>query len=103
MGVGLQTGHNIRKRLAQQELEMPLNENPRPGASKKSGVKGDAYAIASAGSRPPAGRNCWTMQVIADKLVQLKYVESITAETVRCRLKKEASNLGRTSGGVCPK
>ena len=103
MGVGLQTGHNIRNRLAQQGPEMPLNEKPRPGASKKSGVKGEAYAIASAGSRPPAGRNCWTMQMIVDKLVRLKYVESITAETVRCRLKKEASNLGCTSGGVCPK
>ena len=35
---------------------MPLNEKPRPGASKKSGVKGGAYVIASAGSRPPAAR-----------------------------------------------
>ena len=90
VGVGLQTGHNIRNRLAQQGPEIPLNEKPRPGASKKSGVKGEAYAIASAGSRPPAGRNCWTMQMIVDKLVRLKYEESIAAETVRCRLKKEA-------------
>ena len=66
---------------------MPLNEKARPGTSKKSGVKGRVYAIARAGSRPPAGRNCWTMQMIADKLVQLKYMESITAETVRYRLK----------------
>ena len=72
---------------------MPLNEKPRPGASKKSGVKGGAYVIASAGSRPPAARNCWTMQMIADKLVQLKYMEPITAETVRCCLKKGSQTL----------
>jgi len=103
VGVSLQTVHNIRKRLAQQSLDVSLNEKPHPAGPKKSGVKGEAYAIASACPQPPAGRNCWTMQMIADKRVQLKYVESITAEIVRYRLKKGVSNLGCTSSGVYPK
>ncbi len=103
VGVSLQTVHNIRKRFAQEGLDVALNEKPRPGAPKKLGVKGEAYAIATACSEPPTGRSCWTMQMIADKLVELKYVESITAETVRFRLKKGISSPGSTSNGASPK
>ena len=43
------------------------------------------------------------MQMIVDKLMQLKYVEPIKAKTVRYRLKKRGSNLGNTSSGADPK
>jgi len=43
------------------------------------------------------------MQMIADKLMQLKYVEPIKAKTVRYHLKKRGSNLGNTSSGADPK
>ena len=52
IGISLQAVHNIRKRLVQPGLEMVLNEEPHPGAPKKLGVKGEAYAIASACSQP---------------------------------------------------
>lgn len=89
VGVGLQTIYNICKRFSQGGLEVALNEKLRPGAPTKLDAKGEAYAIAIACSQPPVGRTCWTMQMIADKVVQLKYVESITDETVRLRLKKK--------------
>jgi len=102
VGVSLQTVYNIRKRFVQEGLDVALNEKPRPGAPKKLDIKGEAYAIATACSDPPTGRNCWTMQMIADKLVELKYVESITAETVRFRLKKGISSRGSISNGAFP-
>ncbi len=50
--------------------------------------------MALACSTPPDGRKCWTMQLLADKLVELKQVESISDETVRRTLKKTSSNHG---------
>lgn len=89
VGVGLQTIYNVCKRFALGGLEVALNEKPRPGAPTKLDVKGEAFAIATACSQPPEGRTCWTMQMIANKVMELKYVESITDETVRLRLKKK--------------
>ena len=88
VGVTDQTVCNVRKRFFLEGMESALTEKPRPGAPKKLDVKGEAYAIALACSDPPEGRIHWTMQMIADKLVELKYVESISDEAVRLRLKK---------------
>ena len=89
VGVTSQTVYNIRKRFVQEGLDAALNEKERSGTPRKLDVKGEAYAIATACSEPPEGRKRWTMQMIADKLVELKYVESISDETVRLRLKKK--------------
>lgn len=89
VGVTKQTVYNIRRRFFHEGLEESLSERPRPGAPRKLDDKGEAYAIATACSNPPEGRICWTMQMIADKLVQLKYVDSISDDTVRLRLKKK--------------
>jgi transposase len=83
------TVYNVCERFMQEGLEAALNEKPRPGAPTKLDAKGEAFAIATACSQPPEGRVCWTMQMIADKVVELKYVDSITDETVRLRLKKK--------------
>jgi hypothetical protein len=68
-------GIDIRKRFVEEGLESALNERPRPGARPKLSEKAEKVAIAIACSSPPEGRSCWTMQMIADKLVQLKYVD----------------------------
>jgi transposase len=83
------TVYKVCERFMQGGLEGALNEKPRPGAPTKLDAKGEAFAIATACSQPPEGRVCWTMQMIADKVVELKYVDSITDETVRLRLKKK--------------
>ena len=83
------TVYKVCERFMQEGLEGALNEKPRPGAPTKLDAKGEAFAIATACSQPPEGRVCWTMQMIADKVVELKYVDSITDETVRLRLKKK--------------
>jgi transposase len=80
---------NIRKRFFLEGLEPTLKERPRPGAPLKLDRRAEEIASAIACSNPPEGRSCWTMQMIADKLVELKYVSDITDETVRFRLKKK--------------
>lgn len=100
VGVSKQTVYNIRKRFFHEGLESALNEKPRPGTPYKLDAKGEACAIAIACSNPPEGRSRWTMQMIADKLVELKYVEDISDDTVRLRLKKKRQNHGFMNNGA---
>jgi transposase len=87
--LGVATVERTRKKFVEGGLEAALNEHPRPGAVKKLDKKAEAFLIATARSNPPAGKECWTMQLLADELVQLQLVESISAETVRRLLKKQ--------------
>lgn len=89
VGYSEQQVRNIRKRFFSKGLEPALKEKPRPGAPLKLDRRAEEIASAIACSNPPEGRSCWTMQMIADKLVELKYVSDITDETVRFRLKKK--------------
>ena len=69
-------------------LEGALNERPRPGGHKKLDERGEAMLEILAHSKPPEGRKRWTLQLLADRLVQLKVVDSLSYETVRQELKK---------------
>jgi hypothetical protein len=64
-------------------------------------VDGDmeAHLIALSCSAPPAGHARWTLRLLAQKAVELEYVESISHETVRRTLKKTNSNLGKKWAG----
>jgi transposase len=77
-----------RKRFAQGGLEAALNERPRPGADRKLDGKQEAFLVALACSHAPEGREHWTMQLLADRLVQLAVVDEISDETVRRVLNK---------------
>jgi transposase len=91
---------NIRRKYAQGGIEAALNDRPRPGGERKLTAKGEATLMALACSDPPDGRVDWTMQMLADKLIELNLVESISDETVRRTLKKTSSNRGRKSSGA---
>ena len=88
------TVQRARKRFVEGNLEFALNERRRPGAMPKLNSKDEALLIALSKSTPPERRKCWTMQLLADRLVELGEVESISDETVRRILKKETSNPG---------
>ena len=92
--VGESTVHRIRQKCVEQGVELALKERPRKGREKKLDGKTEAFLVATACSDPPEGRQCWTMQLLAAQLVELKLVESISDETVRQTLKKTSSNLG---------
>ena len=94
------TVHRLRERLVEDGFEAALNRQPhaRTRPRKLDGA-GEAVLVATACSAAPEGRARWTLQLLADKLVELHVVDSINAETVRLTLKKTNSSLGCRSNG----
>jgi transposase len=88
------TVERTRKRLVAGGLDWAWSERPRPGAARKLSGSQEAYLVALACSDPPAGRECWTMQLLADRLVELQVADAISDETVRRLLKKTNSSPG---------
>jgi transposase len=88
LSVHVHTVERTRKRFVLGGLEKALNEDHRPGGKVKLDGKGEAVLVALACSDPPPGHGVWTMQLLADRLVKMGVVESISDEAVRLRLKK---------------
>lgn len=84
------TVEGIRKRLVEEGLEAALNERPRPGKARKLDGRQEARLIALSCTEPPEGSARWTMQLLADRFVELGEVDSISDETVRRTLKRGA-------------
>jgi len=88
------TVERTRQRFVGGGLSAALEERPRPGAKAKLDGKAEAYLVALACSAPPEGRSRWTMQLLADRLVELNQIDAISGETVRRTLKKTTSSRG---------
>jgi transposase len=102
LDVGTATVERLRKRFVEWGGIAAI-ERRKPRRQYKRRLDGDAEArlIALACSAPPEGRECWTLRLLAEKLVTLEGVdiESISYETVRTTLKKTNSSPGNTSNG----
>jgi transposase len=92
--VGTTTIERLRRRFVEEGLDATLQERPRPGGTPKLDGKQEALLVALACSEPPQDRAKWTMQLLADKLVAIGAVETISDETVRRVLKKTTSSPG---------
>jgi putative transposase len=97
--IGVATVERIRRRFVEEGLEASLRERPRPGARPKLGPKERAYVVALACTKPPEGRHRWTMQMLADRVVELELVPDITDEAIRLLLKRTSSSRGSRSSG----
>ncbi len=84
--VGCSTVYRTKRRFVEGNLEAALNEQPRPGASRKLTGKEEARLIATACSGAPKGRSRWTLELLAGELVRLTEHDSLSRETVRRRL-----------------
>jgi transposase len=83
--------------------EKRLTDNPKPGREKKLDGKQEAFLVALACSDAPDGREHWTMQLLADHLLELKVIdEPISDETVRRTLKKTTFSPGAKNSGASP-
>ncbi|HEV3166657.1 MAG TPA: IS630 family transposase [Isosphaeraceae bacterium] len=80
----------VRKRFVTEGIEAALDPRPRPARPDKIKIKGDIEQklIKLACTDPPRGRCHWTLQLLADEMVVLGLVDSISTETVRLALKK---------------
>jgi hypothetical protein len=94
------TGERIRKRFVAAGVEVALSEKSRPGQPIKLNGHIEAYVVALACSTPPEGRNAWTMELLAEQLLERQLIEHISDETVRLRLKKTRSSHGIGVSGV---
>lgn len=102
LDTSLSTVARTRKRFTQQGLK-GLNERPRPGQPRKLDGRQEAHIIAVACSQAPEGRLRWTLRLLADKVVELGFAQSISHEAIRQRLKKTNSSPGRKSSGAFPR
>lgn len=87
LGIGRASVERTRQRFVECGLGA-LNERPRPGKKPKLEEKAQARLAAEACSPAPGGRVRWTLQLLAERIVQLQMVESCSADTVGRVLKK---------------
>jgi len=96
------TVERVRQRFVEQGFEAALvrKKQARPSRERKLDGAAEARLVALACSAPPDGRVCWTMQMLADMLVELRVVDAVSDETVRRTLQKTRSSRGRRSVGA---
>jgi hypothetical protein len=94
--ISTRTIERLRERFVEQGLEAALGRKPQDRRSREPVLDGKAEArlIALACSTPPPGRVRWTLRLLADRLVELEIVDTISTETVRRTLKKMNSSHG---------
>ena len=96
------TVSNIARRFVEGGLTAALERKKQRNRHHKITGEVEAQMIAIACSDAPEGREKWTLQLIADRLVQLKVVDSISATAVGTTLKKTNLNPGSMRNGVSP-
>jgi len=92
--------HRVKQRFVEEGLQIALNGHKGQRVyEKKADGDFEAHLVALSCSKPPEGHVRWSLRLLADKVVELKYVDNISYETVRRVLKKTKSSPGRNRGG----
>lgn len=87
--IGSRTIDRVKKKFVEQGFEAALENSPTTRVyDKKTDGDAEAHLIALSCSKPPKGFSRWSLRLLADKMVELEYVEDISYETVRRVLKK---------------
>jgi hypothetical protein len=95
------TVQRTRQSLVEEGLENTLNRQPSKNHKKRI-IQGEeeAYLVAMACSEPPEGHCRWTVRLLADKMVELEYLPSVSHMTVHNALKKTKLSLGKKKNGA---
>ena len=105
LNVGITTVERVRQRFVEEGLASalsPYRGGKRIYSRKLDGTQ-EAHLIALACSKPPEGRGRWTLRLLARRMVELAYVESVSYETVRQTLKKERAQTASEADVVHPR
>jgi hypothetical protein len=95
LGCGRATVERVRKQFVEDGIETTLQPPPALRVyERRLDGKAEAHLVALACSAAPEGRARWTLRLLADRMVTLEYVETVSYETVRRTLKKTNSNRG---------
>lgn len=94
--VTVQTIERVRKQLVEEGFDVVLSRREYTQKVSRKKIDGDveAHLVAISCSEPPPGRSRWTLRLLADKIVELGYVQNISHEAVRQTLKKTKLNHG---------
>lgn len=94
--IGMRTIDRVKKKFVEDGLEAALERKP-PNREYERKADGDleAHLITLCCSQPPEGFAKWSLRLLADKMVELEYVDSLSHETVRRVLKKTNYSLGK--------
>jgi len=103
LALSVPTIHRIRQRFVTDGLSAALYDKPHSGRPPILTAEVEAKLVMLACSTPPKGRARWTLHLLADQLVALHVVESVSHEQVRTMLKKTNLNRGATNSGASPK
>lgn len=94
--VGMRTIDRVKKRFVEEGFEAVLERRPTCRVyEKKSDGDVEARLVTLCCSEPPKGYARWSLRLLADRMVELKYVENISHVTVRSILKKTSLNPGK--------
>ena len=97
------TVFRTKRRYSEEGLDGVLHDHPQANRYRKLDDRGEAHLIALACSDAPEGHDHWTLRLLADQVVELGVVETLSYETVRLRLKKTSSSPGKSDSGASPR
>jgi transposase len=100
LNISMKKIDRVKKRFVEDGLDIALNG--RKGSriyAKKADGDFEAYLVALSCSDPPEGFARWSLRLLADKVVKLDYIDSVSHETIRRVLKKTKSSLGNVKVG----
>ncbi len=97
------TVYRIKRRYAEEGLDGVLQDKVQANRFRKLDDQAEAHLIALACSPAPEGHDHWTLHLLADRMVELGLVTSLTYEAVRLKLKKTPSSPGASSSGASPR
>jgi len=100
LNISMKKIDRVKKRFVMEGLDVALNG--RKGSriyTKKADGDFEAHLVALSCSEPPEGFARWSLRLLADKVVELDYIDSVSHETVRRVLKKTRSSLGSEKDG----
>ena len=93
--------HRVKQRFVDEGLQIALNGHKGQRAyERKADGDFEAHLVALSCSAPPPGYVRWSLRLLADKVMELQYVDSISYETVRRVLKKTKLSHGKKTGGL---
>ena len=100
LNISMKTIDRVKKRFIEEGFDVALTGKPSTRVYRRK-ADGDfeAHLIALSCSAAPEGHKRWTLRLLADKVVELDYVDNISYETVRRVLKKTSLSLGKRMDG----
>lgn len=100
LNISMKKIDRVKKRFVMEGLEVALGEKKVNRVyTKKADGDFEAHLVALSCSKPPEGFARWSLRLLADKVVELEYIDSVSHETVRRVLKKTNSSLGSKKVG----